>query len=44
MVVGRLREELGPLRYEKGTALGRGLTPCEVLGLLTGVAEELSGS
>ncbi|MFJ9061614.1 ATP-binding protein [Streptomyces sp. NPDC102409] len=44
VVVERLREELGPRRYEKETALGRGLTPGEVLGLLTGVAGELSGS
>ncbi|MFE9727554.1 hypothetical protein ACFYQ5_29285 [Streptomyces sp. NPDC005794] len=31
-------------RYEEEGALGLGLTPDDVLGLLTGVAEELSGS
>ncbi|MFF2726969.1 BTAD domain-containing putative transcriptional regulator [Streptomyces sp. NPDC058008] len=42
--VGRLREELGPGPYEEESALGKGLTPAEALGLLVGVAEEFSGS
>ncbi|MFE6183287.1 ATP-binding protein [Streptomyces sp. NPDC056465] len=42
--VERLREELGPRRYAEESALGRGMTPGEVLGLLTGVAGDLSGS
>ncbi|MEU8704377.1 BTAD domain-containing putative transcriptional regulator [Streptomyces sp. NPDC048565] len=40
--VERLREELGLRRYDEESALGRGLAPQEVLGLLTAVAEELS--
>jgi len=40
----RLREELDPGRYEEESALGKGLTPDELLGLLTGIAEELGGS
>ncbi|MFH8757480.1 hypothetical protein [Streptomyces atroolivaceus] len=42
--VERLRTELDPGRYEEESALGRGLTPDEVLGLLTRTAGELSGS
>ncbi|MFG2593247.1 ATP-binding protein [Streptomyces sp. NPDC048438] len=42
--VERLREELGPGRYEEESALGLGLTPDEVLGLLTEAAEGLSRS
>ncbi|MFB4423030.1 BTAD domain-containing putative transcriptional regulator [Streptomyces sp. QL37] len=42
--VERLRGELGPGRYEEERALGIGLTPGEVLGLLTDAAEELSRS
>ncbi|MFC8227767.1 ATP-binding protein [Streptomyces sp. NPDC057287] len=42
--VERLREELGPRRYDEESASGRGLTPEEVVTLLAGVAGELSGS
>ncbi|MDX3060559.1 hypothetical protein PV394_36420 [Streptomyces sp. NE06-03E] len=39
----RLHTALGPRRYEEESALGLGLTPDEVLALLTDTAEDLSG-
>uniref|UniRef100_A0AAU3GXF1 Winged helix-turn-helix domain-containing protein n=1 Tax=Streptomyces sp. NBC_01401 TaxID=2903854 RepID=A0AAU3GXF1_9ACTN len=44
VAVERLCEELGPRRYDEESTPGRGLTPQEVLGLLTDVTEELSGN
>ncbi|MFD5135586.1 hypothetical protein ACFWMX_04915 [Streptomyces sp. NPDC058378] len=40
----RLHTAPGPRRYEEESALGLGLTPDEVLALLTDTAEDLSGS
>lgn len=40
----RLHTALGPRRHEEESALGLGLTPDEVLALLTDTAEDLSGS
>ncbi|MFE9363917.1 hypothetical protein ACFYNN_14150 [Streptomyces sp. NPDC006978] len=39
----RLHTALGPRRYEEESALSLGLTPDEVLALLTDTAEDLSG-
>ncbi|MFD5038809.1 hypothetical protein ACFWNI_17175 [Streptomyces sp. NPDC058377] len=40
----RLHTAPGPRRHEEESALGLGLTPDEVLALLTDTAEDLSGS